>query len=195
MAAPTVGTDMAKKPGADKPEEPAVTNRWWVDLGGTEKVRVKRPAGPAGSKFFEVAHDFEQERALDRLTDNNLKLLTEAAPPEGGWAYLRLADTAYPERELERIKKLVALPPYARGVIVDCGRSVRLLVTGTPLGERVLELALGEAPSFDCWVHNEWVREALFEDADKALRALGTFMRRYLSPEGIARSEAVAARA
>jgi hypothetical protein len=174
---------------------PTVTNRWWVDLGGSEKTRSKRPPGPAGSQLFQVAHDFEQERAKDRLTDHNLKLLTMADPPEGGWGYVRLAETSYPERELERVKKLVALPPYARGVIVDCGRSIRLLLTGTPVGERLLELALGEAPSFDCWVCSEWVREALFEDADKALKALQRYMREYLSPEGIARAEATAARA
>ncbi len=187
---------MAKKPATEKPaQEPAVSNRWWVDLGGTEKVKVKRPPGPAGSRFFAVAHDFEQESARERLTDNNLKLLREADPPEGGWGYVRLAETAYPARELERIKKLVALPGYARGVVVDCGRSVRLLVTGTPAGERLLELALGEAPSFDCWVYQEWVEEALFDDADQALRAFRRLIEQYLSPEGIVRAEAIAARA
>lgn len=195
--APGAGTNsVAKRGGDDRPGQgPTVTNRWWVDLGGTEKARPKRPPGPAGSQFFQVAHDFEQEKAKERLTDLNLKLLQAADPPEGGWGYVRLAETSYPERELERIKKLVALPPYARGVIVDCGRSIRILLTGTPVGERLLELALGEAPSFDCWIRNEWVREALFVDADKALKALQRFMRDYLSPEGIARAEAIAARA
>lgn len=174
---------------------PTVANRWWVDLGGIDKIPVKRAAGPAGSQFFQVAHDFEQERARERLTDNNLKLLALADPPEGGWGYVRLAETNYPERELERVKGLVALPPYARGVIVDCGRSIRLLITGTPVGERLLELALGEAPSFDCWVYNEWVREAVFEDAEAAIRALRRFVKEYLSPEGIAHAEAIAARA
>jgi hypothetical protein len=187
---------MAKKASDEKSGHgPTVTNRWWVDLGGVEKARPKRPPGPAGSQLFQVGNDFEQEKAKDRLTDHNVKLLTMADPPEGGWGYVRLAETAYPERELERVKRLVTLPPYARGVIIDCGRSVRILVTGTPVGERVLELALGEAPSFDCWVCNEWVREALFEDADKALKALQRYMREYLSPEGIARAEAIAARA
>lgn len=188
---------MPKKPSEQKSaHEPTVANRWWVDFGGSEKMRGKpRPTGPAGSQFFQVAHDFEQERARERLTDNNLKLLAAADPPEGGWGYVRLAETAYPERELERVKRLVALPPFARGVVVDCGRSVRLLITATPPGERLLELALGEAPSFDCWVRNEWVREALFDDADQALRALRRFIEQYLSPEGIARSEAIAARA
>jgi len=187
---------MAKGPTSVKPvQQPTVANRWWVDLGGTEKVKARRPPGPAGSQFFQVAHDFEQERARERLTDNNLKLLHAANPPEGGWGYVRLAETSYPERELERIKRLVVLPPYARGVIVDCGRSVRLLITSTPIGERLLELALGEAPSFDCWVHQEWVQEAVFDDADKALRALRNFITQYLSPEGIAHAESVAARA
>ena len=187
---------MAKKAPPEKSsQEPTVNNRWWVDLGGTEKVRAKRPPGPVGSRFFQAAHDFDQERARERLTDNNLKLLRENDLPEGGWGYVRLAETAYPERELERIKKLVGLPAYARGLIVDCGRSVRLLVTATPVGERLLELALGEAPSFDCWVHHDWVREALFEDADKALKAFRGFIKQYLSPEGIAHSEAIAARA
>ncbi|HVO25336.1 MAG TPA: hypothetical protein VMW56_17075 [Candidatus Margulisiibacteriota bacterium] len=187
---------MPKTNGGEKTvQEPTVANRWWVDLGGTEKVKVRRPSGPAGSQFFQVAHDFEQERARERLTDNNLRLLRAADPPEGGWGYVRLAETSYPERELERVKRLVALPAYARAVIVDCGRSVRLLITATPPGERLLELALGEAPSFDCWVHHEWVREAVFEDADKALRALREFIREYLSPEGIAHAESIAARA
>ena len=187
---------MAKNPPAEKTAaKPTVVNRWWVDLGGTEKLKVKRAPGPAGSQFFQVAHDFEQERARERLTDNNLKLLVAADPPDGAWAYIRLADTTYPERELQRIKQLVNLPPYARALIVDCGRSVRILVTGTPIGERLLELTLGEAPSFDCWVHNEWVREALFEDADRAIKALQRFILEYLSPEGIARAEAIAARA
>ena len=187
---------MGKKASEDQAaQQPTVINRWWVDLGGTEKIKSRRPPGPAGSQFFQVAHDFEQERARERLTDNNLKLLATADPPEAGWGYVRLAETAYPERELERIKRLVSLPTYARGVIVDCGRSVRLLVTGTPPGERLLELTLGDAPSFDCWVENEWVREALFDDADQAITALQRFIREYLSPEGIARSEAVRARA
>jgi hypothetical protein len=187
---------MAKTPTGEKPAQgPTVANRWWVDLGGKEKVKTRGPSGLAGSQFFQVAHDFEQERARERLTDNNMKLLYAAEPPAGGWGYVRLAETSYPERELERIKRLVVLPGYARGLIVDCGRSVRLLITGTPTGERLLELALGEAPSFDCWVHHEWVQEQVFDDADKALRALRDFISQYLSPEGIARAESIAARA
>lgn len=186
---------MAKKAPEKGNEHPTVINRWWVELGNAEKVKVKRPPGPVGSQFFQAACDFDQERARERLSDNNRKLLSAADPPPGGWGYVRLAESTYPGRELERVKKLLPLPSYARGLIVDCGRSLRILVTGTAIGECVLELALGETPSFDCWVHQEWVREALFDDADKALKALQRFIREYLSPDAIARSEAIVARA
>jgi hypothetical protein len=187
---------MARKPVAENTSAtPTVANRWWVDLGGTEKVKAKRPPGPAGSKFFQIALDFEQERARERLTDNNLKVLAAADPPKGAWSYVLFGETAYPERELERIKRLVGLPRYARGVIVDCGRSVRLLVTGTPVGERLLDLTLGEAPSLDCWINQEWVRETVFDEADQALRAFRRVVQEYLSPESIMQYEAIRPRA
>lgn len=180
---------------SEKENREPPTNKWWVDAGSNEKVRNKRPPGPAGMSFFQVGLGFEQERARDRLTDNNMKILTAANPSEGEWAYVNLADTKFPQRELERVKELVSLPSYACGVVVDCGRSIRLLVTGTPIGARLLELSLGEAPSFDCWVNHEWVHEAIFDDADKAIRAFRRFITQYLSKEGIALYESIVARA
>ncbi|HVN85058.1 MAG TPA: hypothetical protein VMW17_09460 [Candidatus Binatia bacterium] len=185
---------MPTKP-ADSKSEAKVADRWWVET--TPKNRPKPPLtqAPAGTSFFTVAHDFEQDRARERLTDNNLRLVQQANPPEGGWGYVQLAETTYPARELERIKQLINLPPYARGAIMDSGRTIRVLITGTPIGERILELALGEAPSFDCWVDGEWVREALFDDVNAAIKALHRFVVDYLSPEGIAHGRAIAAQA
>lgn len=183
--------------GDDKPDEgqPA-TERWWVE-GLTKKKSEAVPTAKAvaGMRFFRAAAGFEQETARARLTDLNMKLLVEANPPEGGWAYLRLAETTFPERERERIKEAVRLPSYARGVVVDCGRSVRLLVTGTPIGQRILDLALGESPSFDCWINGDWVREAAFPDRKRALGGLRRFIQEFLSPEGIAAWEAMLAQA
>jgi len=184
---------------AGRAPEPTVANRWWVDVGGRERDReqakVRRPAGPVGSRFFESAAGFDQERARERLTDDNQRLILAADPPLGGWAYVGLADNPFPERELDRIKRLVNLPEYARGVVVDCGRTVRLLITGTPPGDRVLDLTLGETVSFDCWVQQEWVEEAVFPDAERALRAFQKLIRKYLAPESIALHESVVARA
>jgi hypothetical protein len=176
----------------DGGDQPAVKDRWWVDTGDKRRERAApvAPAPPVGSRFYRSGIGFNQEVARSRLTDVNLKLLMEANPPEGGWGYVQLAETRFPERERERIKEQVALPAYARGVLVDCGRSVRLLVTGTPLGQRIIDLTLGDNPSFDCWIDGEWVREQLFRDARSALQALTRSIAEVLSPEGIATWEA-----
>jgi hypothetical protein len=182
-----------KSPDAKSPAK--MVDRWWVETTPKQRPKVVRPAGPAGTSFFTVAHDFEQGRALDHLTDNNLRLLQQASPPDGGWEYVQLAETTYPQRELDRLKQLIALPGYARGLIVDSGRTIRVLVTGTPIGERLLELALGEAPSFDCWVDGDWVREELFDDVNAALKAFRKYLVDYLSPAGIEHSRAISTRA
>lgn len=186
---------MSDEPDGDEPEqpdEPAVKDRWWVDTGDKRRERAAPvvPAPPVGSRFYRSGVGFNQDVARSRLTDLNLKLLMEANPPEGGWGYVQLAETRFPERDRERIKQEVALPAYARGVLVDCGRSVRLLITGTPLGQRIIDLTLGEAPSFDCWIEGEWVREQLFRDMRSAMQALARFIPEVLSPDGIATWEA-----
>ncbi len=181
---------------ADPPDGqgPNVKDRWWVDAG-EKRSQKPRPSGPAGSSFYRAGAGFDQETARTRLTDLNMKLLIEANPPEGGWGYVQLAETPYPERERERIKGMIPVPAYARGALIDSGRSVRLLFTGTPIGERILELALGEVLSFDCWVHGDWVREAVFEDMRKAAAAFNKLVDEFLSPAGIANWEALRAQA
>ena len=179
---------------SDEPEDssPAVKDRWWVETGDKKKERpapVVTPAAPVGSKFYRSGIGFDQETARSRLTDLNLKLLQQANPPEGGWGYVQLAETTFPERERERIKEQVALPAYARAVLVDCGRSVRVLVTATPVGQRILDLTLGDNPSFDCWIDGEWVREQVFRDSRGAIGAMRRYIPQYLSPEGIAEWE------
>jgi hypothetical protein len=186
--------------GDEKSEErTSAADRWWVESATNKGEKgAAAPAAPkaaAGMRFFRAAAGFEQEAARARLTDLNMKLLVEANPPEGGWGYVRLAETAFPERERERIKEAVRLPSYARGVVVDCGRSVRLLITGTPIGQRILDLALGESPSFDCWINGDWVREAVFPDRRRAIGGLRRFIQEFLSPEGIAAWEAMLAQA
>jgi hypothetical protein len=184
---------------SDEPRDgtpPAVKDRWWVETGDKRRERppaVATPAAPAGSRFYRSGIGFSQEVARSRLTDLNLKLLIEANPAEGEWGYVRLAETTHPERERERIKEQVALPRHARGVLVDCGRSVRLLITGTPIGQRILDLTLGDNPSFDCWIDGEWVHEEVFRDSRAALGALRRHIQQYLSPEGIANWQALRA--
>lgn len=182
-------------PGQSGPQGPTVKDRWWVDTGDKRREAPKRPGGPAGTDFYRSAIGFEQETARARLTDLNMKLLVDANPVEAAWSYVQLAETTFPEKDRERIKSRVPLASYARGVVVDCGRSLRLLITGTPIGERILDFTLGEAPSFDCWIEGEWVREQVFESSEAAIRALPALIDEYLSPQGIAYRESLRPRA
>jgi hypothetical protein len=68
-------------------------------------------------------------------------------------------------------------------VVVDSGRSARFVLTGDPVGERVLEFTLGEASSFDCWIRGDWVREESFRDLDDALRRARRLVDEYLGLE------------
>lgn len=172
-----------------KPREggPTVENRWWVDTGKTIEPAKAATTGPRpaiGSRFFDIGYEFDQERAKQRLTDSNLKILDEAKPAPNEWRLLRLVpNESVPSGQIERIKRRLPLPPGARGVIVDCGRSVRFVLTGDPVGERVLEFTLGEESSFDCWIRGDWVREELFRDLDDALRHARPIVGRYLGPD------------
>jgi len=162
---------------------PAVEHRWWVDTGkATERARVAPgPRPPVGSSFFDIGYEFDQERARTRLTDINVKFLEEARPTPGEWTVIRMVpDERVPDSELERVKRRLALPPDARGVIVDSGRSARFIITGDPMGERILEFTLGEESSFDCWIRGDWVHEELFRSLDDALQKAGPYVRHYL---------------
>jgi hypothetical protein len=167
-------------PEQRRQDAPAVEHRWWVDTGKSERARPAAPA-PVGSRFFDIGYEFDQERARTRLTDINLKFLEEARPAAGEWTLLRMvAHEHVPAAELERVTKRLALPPNARGVIVDSGRSARFIITGEPAGERVLEFTLGEESSFDCWIRGDWVHEELFRNLEDALRKAGPYMKHYL---------------
>jgi hypothetical protein len=187
----------------EKKDKPTVENRWWAEIGQKrerERNRDQAPAEtperpPAGHKFFRIAEGYDQDRARTTLTDQNLRLLGEVQPQPGEWTHVPLLKSRHPRREIERIKHVLDLPPYARGVIVDSGRTVRLLVTGTPVGERLLELALVDQPSFDAWVRGEWVREELYRDPQQGLNRFRRLIRRYLSPDAIAEAESISARA
>jgi hypothetical protein len=62
-------------------------------------------------------------------------------------------------------------------------RRLRAIATGTPVGERLIELRLGDDCSFDAWVRSEWVREAFFRNFDDALRRAPSLIREYLATD------------
>jgi len=166
-----------------KGDRPTVENRWWVDQGKDAKGNpVPRPPAQFGHRFFRTGEGFEQERARVRLTDSNLKWLEEASPPVGGWALVRaLPGEQVPEARVEKVKAAFKLPPGGRGVLIDSGTTLRAIISGEPLGERLVEVRLGDESSFDAWVNGEWVREALFRSFDEALRRAPGLVPEYLT--------------
>ncbi|HZP42866.1 MAG TPA: hypothetical protein VFD84_15340 [Candidatus Binatia bacterium] len=168
-----------------KGDRPNVENRWWVDQGKDAKgTPLERPPAKFGHRFFRTGDGFEQERARLRLTDSNLKWLEEANPPADGWALVHvLPQERYAANRVERVKNAFRIPPGGRGVIIDSGTSLRLVMTGHPRGERLVEVRLGDDPSFDAWVRGEWVREAVFRDLDDALRRAPALVTEYLATE------------
>ena len=173
-----------------KGDRPTVENRWWVDQGKAAKGEPQpRPPATFGRRFFRTGEGFEQDLARIRLTDSNLKWLEEANPPPGGWALVQvLPGERFAPGRLERVKAAFKLPPGCRGVLVDSGTSLRAIVTGTPVAERLVELRLGDESSFDAWVHGEWVREVLFRGFDDALRRGPALVREYLTTDRAASS-------
>ena len=164
---------------------PAVENRWWVDSGTSLRERRSVPADrPEGTllveRIFRVGRGFDQDRARADLTDTNLNLLREANPAEGSWGYLSLIEDRSPTEQIEKVKRSLRLPRWARGVLVDSGVSIRAIATGDPFGERIVELNLGAQPSFDAWARGDWVHEKTFRSKERALREASGLIVRYL---------------
>lgn len=163
-----------------KGDRPSIENRWWVDQG-KDGQPIERPPAQFGNLFFRTAAGFEQDRAQRRLTDLNLKWFDEARAEPGGWAVMHLLERErFPAQRLEKVRNAFTVPPNGRGVLVDSGDSVRVILTGNPVGERLVEVRLGDESSFDAWVHGEWVREALFRNFDEGLRRSPALAREYL---------------
>jgi hypothetical protein len=166
-------------------DRPTVENRWWVDQGKDARgAPIPRPPAQFGHRFFHTGDGFEQERARLRLTDSNLKWLEEANPPADSWATVHpLSEERTPPARIDKVKAAFPLPAGGRGVIVDSGNALRLIITAQPWGERLVEVRLGEESSFDAWVRGEWVREVLFRSFEEALRRAPTLVREYLTTE------------
>jgi acyl-CoA synthetase (AMP-forming)/AMP-acid ligase II len=165
---------------ADK-KTTSTENRWWIDRDKARgKSKTQEQQAPAGASFFRVVEGYDQDQALDHLTDLNLKLLAQGEAPAGGWGYISLVADKSPAREMEKVKRALPLPPFARAVIVDSGLSLRVIVTGTPVGERILEFNFVQEASFDCWIRGEWVREELFASPEELRRNAARLLNKYL---------------
>jgi hypothetical protein len=165
-------------------------DRWWVERHKSkERPTQEERQAPIGAIFFRSVEGYDQEEATKNLTDLNLKLLEQGNPGPGELAYVPLVTERSPEREIERVRRTLPLPSTARGVLVDSGLSLRVIVTGEPVGERLLEFNFIDEASFDCWIRGEWVSEKVFRGKRDLLHHAPGLLRRYLTKDILEKEE------
>ncbi len=167
----------------EKKAAPVEEVKWWIDRGPV-KEREKQTGlgrGIIEKWTYELLKDYRQEQAVKNVVDINPRTLKDLAQAPLGWNYINLGVGTYPPERLEKIKKSIALPPGARALLMDAGYSVRLLVTGEPVGARLIDVNFTEGPSFDFFVDNELIEEKLFPNLEVALRNLQKSLAAYLS--------------
>jgi hypothetical protein len=151
-----------------------VENRWWVETNfkkpKASKVEDELPVLPVAMSFYAVAKDYDQDRAKDDLTDNNLRIARAANPGPGEWSYVPMTEDHYPPRLVKRIKEEFRLPREARAIVLDHGRLLRLLICGPQIEDWMIDVTLADEPSVDVYVWSTMQRERLFKRAEDALR-------------------------
>ena len=156
------------------PQKPTVENRWWVETTFKKPKRAKSetemPQLPVAMAFYAVARDYDQDRAKEDLTDNNLRIARAADPPQGNWAYVAMTEQHAPANVIKRVKDEFRIPREARGIVIDHGRVVRLLICGPQIEDWMLDITLGDEPSVDAYVWSVMYRERIFRRAEDALR-------------------------
>lgn len=170
---------------AEEKTPPVEEVKWWIDRG---PVKEREKATQLGRGIiekwtYELLKDYKQEQAVRNVVDINPRTLKEfSTVPAGEWGYISLGVGSYPANGLAKIKSSLQLPVNGRGLIIDAGYSVRLMITGEPIGERLVDINFTENPSLDYWVENELIDERLFFNVDDALKKLRGTISRYLNP-------------
>jgi hypothetical protein len=158
--------------------------KWWIDRGPVkEREKPAEPAKGIIEKWaYELLKNYNQDQAAKNLVDINPKLLNGLSVAAGEWGYYSLGIGTYPPERLAKIKSALPLPPSARGVVVDAGYSVRVIITGEPVGERYIDINFTDAPSLDCWVNGQLVEERVYSHVGEALKRIRAELPRYFIP-------------
>jgi len=169
----------------NSPPEPDTTvqeTKWWIDTGTKQQAETseRAPIGVIEHWAFELLKNYRQERALQNIVDINGQALHKLDDNEDRWVYLSLGVGEFPPKRLSYIKDSLKIPRYARGLAIDAGYSVRVLITGNPPGAKVLDINFTEAPSLDFWINRELIEEQTFRSIEEALKRIRNSAHRYL---------------
>jgi len=168
---------------ADEKPQAFEETKWWIDRGPVkEREKTATPEKGIIEKWaYELLRNYNQDQAAKNLVDINTKLLNGLSLAPGEWGYYSLEIGNYPPEKLSKIKSGLPLPPGSRGIVIDAGFSVRIIITGEPVGERYIDVNFTDAPSLDYWVSGQLVEERVYSNVGEALRRIRTELPRYLT--------------
>ena len=169
---------------ANEKTAPLEETKWWIDRGPI-KERDRSTAAAKGivEKWaYELLKGYNQDQAIKNLVDINPRILREFSVAPQQWGYFSLEVGTYPHEKLAKIKNALTLPPGARAIVIDAGYSVRVIITGDPVGERYVDINFTDAHSLDYWVKGQLIDEKVFADVGEALKKIKPELRRYLMP-------------
>jgi hypothetical protein len=172
---------------ADEKTEAFEETKWWVDRGPVkEREKPAEPAKGIIEKWaYELLKNYNQDQAAKNLVDINSKILKGLSRAAGEWGYYSLEVGTYPADRLARIKSGLPLPPGARGIVIDAGYSIRVIITGEPVGERYVDINFTDAPSLDYWVNGQLVEERVYSNIGEALKRIRIDLANFLKPSEI----------
>ena len=158
--------------------------KWWIDRGPVkERDKSAEPIKGIIEKWaYELLKNYNQDQAAKNLVDINSKILNGMSVGPGAWGYYSLDVGTYPPEKLAKIKSGLPLPPDTRGIVIDAGYSVRVIITGEPIGERYIDVNFTDAPSLDYWVNGQLVEERVFSNVGEALKRIRANLPDYLRP-------------
>lgn len=168
----------------DEKNLPFEETKWWIDRGPVKER--EKPAAPVKGIIekwaYELLRNYNQDQAMKNLVDINPRILKELSVGPGEWGYFSLEVGTYPPEKLAKIKSGLPLPAHARGIIIDAGYSVRIVITAEPVGQRYVDINFTDAPSLDYWVNGQLVEERVFSNMGEALKRIRSVLLGYLNP-------------
>lgn len=159
-------------------------SKWWIDRGPVkEREKPAEPVKGIIEKWaYELLKNYNQDQAAKNLVDINPRILKELSVARGEWSYFSLEVGTYPPDKLAKIKAGLPLPTGARGIVIDAGYSVRVVITAEPIGERYVDINFTDSPSLDYWVNGQLVEEKVFSNVGEALKRIRPALHRYMNP-------------
>jgi len=156
--------------------------KWWIDRGPVkERDKSAEPIKGIIEKWaYELLKNYNQDQAAKNLVDINSKILNGMSVGPGAWGYYSLDVGTYPPEKLAKIKGSLPLPPGTRGIVIDAGYSIRVIITGEPIGQRYIDVNFTDAPSLDYWVNGQLVEERVFSNVGEALKRIRANLPDYL---------------